>query len=49
MDPNIKAVVSSGYATDSVISEFEKFGFIGQISKPYLLEDMKKIIANSLQ
>jgi two-component system cell cycle sensor histidine kinase/response regulator CckA len=48
LDPNVKAIVSSGYSDDPVMSEHEKFGFNAIIKKPYeyheLAETVKKLI-----
>ncbi len=39
-DPEIKAIVSSGYANDPVISDYEKYGFSGVVIKPYRFDDL---------
>jgi two-component system cell cycle sensor histidine kinase/response regulator CckA len=48
IDSNVKAIVSSGYSDDPVMSEHEKFGFNAIIKKPYeyheLAETVKKLI-----
>ncbi len=48
IDPEIKAVISSGYASDPVMSEYAKYGFSGVVTKPYkfdeLLEVLNKVI-----
>lgn len=48
IDPEIKAVISSGYASDPVMSEYAKYGFSGVVTKPYkfdeLLEALNKVI-----
>jgi len=48
IDPNVRAIVSSGYSEDPVMSEHEKFGFNAIIKKPYeykeLAETVKKLI-----
>ena len=40
IDPDVKAIVSSGYANDPVMADFESYGFRGVVSKPY---DIKKL------
>jgi PAS domain S-box-containing protein len=35
IDPDVKAIVSSGYSNDPIISEYEKYGFSGCVCKPY--------------
>ena len=41
IDPNLKAIVSSGYDSDPVMRDFRKSGFCGAMSKPY---DIGKLI-----
>ena len=48
IDPDAKAVVSSGYANDPVISNFEAYGFKGFISKPYKLDELNKVLTEVL-
>ena len=45
MDPNIKAIVSSGYSDDPVMSEYRSFGFDGAVSKPYRIRDLGETLA----
>jgi len=35
IDPNVKAIVSSGYLNDPIIFEFEQYGFKAALAKPY--------------
>ena len=44
IDPNVKAIVSSGYSTDPIMSGFKEYGFSGVDAKPYNLEQMKKML-----
>ncbi|MFC1651094.1 PAS domain S-box protein [Candidatus Latescibacterota bacterium] len=44
IDPNAKAIVSSGYSNDPVVSNYKEHGFGGYISKPYKLEELKKVM-----
>jgi CheY-like chemotaxis protein len=44
IDPGIKAIVSSGYSNDPIMSDYKKYGFRGVISKPYKIEDLSQII-----
>ncbi len=43
-DPEIKAIVSSGYANDPVISDYESYGFSGVVIKPYKFDDLIKVL-----
>jgi signal transduction histidine kinase/CheY-like chemotaxis protein len=40
LDPNIKALVSSGYSNDPIMSNFKDYGFEGVVKKPYRIQDM---------
>ncbi len=39
-DPNVKALVSSGYSNDKIMANYKSFGFDGIVAKPYTLEDL---------
>lgn len=44
INPEIKAIVSSGYANDPVISDYERYGFSGMLIKPYKFEDLIAVL-----
>ena len=44
IDPDVKAIVSSGYFNDPVMSDFEKYGFMGALAKPYEKKALKKVL-----
>ncbi|MFA5478888.1 MAG: PAS domain S-box protein [Candidatus Muiribacteriota bacterium] len=45
IDPEIKAVVSSGYSKKNISSNYSELGFIGYISKPFTIEELGNIIS----
>lgn len=49
IDPEVKAIVSSGYSTDPIMADFRKYGFSDVVAKPYKLnelgEALHKVIA----
>ncbi len=47
-DPGARAIVSSGYSTDPVMSEHEAHGFQAVLSKPYSLEAVASVLARVL-
>jgi PAS domain S-box-containing protein len=49
LNPKIKAIVSSGYATDPIMADYERFGFVGVISKPYKIDELNKAIHKALE
>jgi nitrogen-specific signal transduction histidine kinase/ActR/RegA family two-component response regulator len=44
IDPNVKAVVSSGYSDDPVVSEYHNYGFQGMLNKPYTIQELEKCL-----
>jgi PAS domain S-box-containing protein len=40
IDPNVRAIVSSGYSTDPVMSDYRRYGFQGIVPKPYNAKDL---------
>jgi PAS domain S-box-containing protein len=48
IDPEVRAIVSSGYANDPVMSRYEDFGFTGMIAKPYSIDAMCQKVAEVL-
>ena len=35
IDPEVKAIVSSGYSDDPVLANFQEYGFKGMMPKPF--------------
>lgn len=44
IDPTVKAIVSSGYSTDPVMTEFTKYGFKGFIIKPFKIKELGEVL-----
>jgi len=44
IDPEVKAIVSSGYSNDPIISNFENYGFKGFITKPYRIKEINQTL-----
>ncbi|HEX3034302.1 MAG TPA: PAS domain S-box protein [Thermodesulfobacteriota bacterium] len=44
IDPEVKAIVASGYSNDPVMAEYERYGFRGIITKPYKIEELSETI-----
>jgi PAS domain S-box-containing protein len=43
-DPNVRAIVSSGYSSDLAMSDFRKHGFRGMVAKPYDVSELASVI-----
>lgn len=44
IDPELKAIVSSGYSNDPVMSNFQEYGFKGIIPKPFNIRSFSKAL-----
>lgn len=44
LDPNVKAIVSSGYANHPVMEDFRSFGFDGIVTKPFGMEQLSEVL-----
>ncbi len=44
LDPNLKALVTSGYSDDPIMSDFQTYGFQGILVKPYKIIDLTKTL-----
>jgi CheY-like chemotaxis protein len=43
-DPQVKAIVSSGYGGESIMADFKSHGFREVIAKPYRVEELGKVL-----
>jgi PAS domain S-box-containing protein len=48
IDPNVKAVVSSGYSDDPVVANYQDYGFRGVLPKPYKINELSEILEQFL-
>jgi len=44
IDPEIKAIVSSGYSDDPIMSDYRRYGFRGMLAKPFQIEDLSYVL-----
>ena len=44
IDPQVIAIVVSGYSNDPVLANFQDYGFKGRVSKPFRLADLSEVI-----
>jgi CheY-like chemotaxis protein len=44
IDPDIKAIVSSGYSNDPIMANYGEYGFKGVVAKPYTLGELTLVI-----
>jgi len=43
-DPEVRAIVSSGYSRDPIMAQAQRFGFTGVMAKPYTLTELGRIL-----
>ncbi len=48
MNPEVKAIVASGYSNDPVLAEYREYGFSGMIVKPYTARTLGETLHNVL-
>ncbi len=49
IDPQVRAIVSSGYATDPLMAHYRAHGFRGVLSKPYTVEGLEEVLLRVLE
>lgn len=49
LNPEVKAIVSSGYSDDPVIASYKEYGFSGCVNKPYQIKELSEALANVLE
>jgi signal transduction histidine kinase/ActR/RegA family two-component response regulator len=48
VDPQVKAIVSSGYSNDPVMSRFREYGFCATAAKPYSIGKISRVLSSVL-
>ncbi|HBM79650.1 MAG TPA: hypothetical protein DD426_02230, partial [Clostridiaceae bacterium] len=46
INPEVKAIITSGYPNDPVITDYKKYGFKGAIVKPFNASELSIILHN---
>lgn len=44
MDPDVKAVVTSGYSSDPIIAYYREYGFCGVVEKPFNFDTLVEVL-----
>jgi len=44
IDPDVTAIVASGYSDDPIMADFNKYGFKGMVEKPYEIHELIEIL-----
>lgn len=45
LDPQVKAIVASGYSSDPVMSNFREYGFLAAVQKPFSIDEIRKVLS----
>src|SRR5712691_4439686 len=48
IDPQVKALISSGYANNPVMADWAYYGFSGVVAKPYTMAQLQEVMHNVL-
>jgi DNA-binding NtrC family response regulator len=48
IDPGVKAIVSSGYDDNDIISNHQKQGFKAFLKKPYSVHELQEVLNKTL-
>lgn len=49
INPEVKAIVSSGYSNDPVLANYRDYGFCSVVSKPYRIKELREALQGVLQ
>jgi CheY-like chemotaxis protein/two-component sensor histidine kinase len=49
INPQVRAIVSSGYSRDPVLAQYRAHGFLGMVPKPYDLTELMRVIHAVMQ
>ena len=45
IEPEVKAVATSGYSNSPILAHYKAHGFVGRLEKPFLAEELKAILS----
>jgi len=48
IDPDVRAIVASGYSSDPIMSDFKNHGFIASVAKPYSMLEIKQLLGSTI-
>ncbi|MDA8092103.1 MAG: PAS domain-containing protein [Nitrospiraceae bacterium] len=49
MDPSVRAIASTGYYSDPVMSRFDDYGFKEVLAKPFLVSEMNRVLGKVIR
>ena len=48
INPDVRAIVCSGYSNDPVMSDYRKYGFTEALIKPYNLNQLSEVVYRAI-
>ena len=48
-DPNVTAIVASGYSTDPIMANYSSYGFKARLTKPYNLQEVGNVLRSTVR
>jgi len=45
IDPDVKAIITSGYSNKPIILKYEQYGFSGAVTKPYTINELNETLS----
>jgi len=45
IDPDVKAIITSGYSNKPIILKYEQYGFSGAVTKPYTINELSETLS----
>jgi DNA-binding NarL/FixJ family response regulator len=48
IDPQVRAIVSSGYSNDPIMAQFSEYGFKGVAAKPYTIKILSQAVHDAM-
>jgi signal transduction histidine kinase/CheY-like chemotaxis protein len=49
IDPEVRAIVSSGYSNDPIMANFKEYGFRAMVVKPYKIKGLSKAVQEAMR
>ena len=49
IDPEIRAIVATGYSFDPVVDNYRDYGFCGAMTKPFGMDELSKTVKKALK
>ena len=44
IDPETKAIISTGYTSDPILTDYRSYGFRGAITKPFTIDELYRAV-----